>query len=281
RFLEGKPILAKRATLLYRASKFIKRHRSASLIACVASLAVAISILVFSMQSRAADARAKQFQAFANSTISDLTEELQQSPKSVEVQASLFNRSLKYLDELRQSSANDPRLLLKLSKAYERVADLEGAPHVAMLGKSGTALTSREKSLQTAIEAHTRLPDEESTRAVAEAYQGLGVTEHFLGKVSKAEDDYQHSIFYARNLWQQNPQDPERKHLLAMSYARLGDLHLDNMKSSEALKSFRAAFQIFGSQQTGQEEHDGILSRLYGRMAGAQGELGLQLEALS
>src|SRR6516225_10623145 len=45
RFLEGKPILAKRATPIYRLCKFVARHRTASLMAGVAFIVLASSIL--------------------------------------------------------------------------------------------------------------------------------------------------------------------------------------------------------------------------------------------
>jgi serine/threonine protein kinase len=280
-FLEGKPVLARRSTPIYRLRKFVARHKTASGMSCVTCIVLAGSILFHSWQSRIASARLKQFQTFADSTISDLTQELQQSSKSPEAQAALFHRSLKYLDQLRQSSGNDPNLLLKLSKAYERVGDLEGAPYVAVHGKSATAVTSYQEALQTAIEAHARSPGEESTTAVVAAYQRLGATEFFLGHITKAHDCYQRSLYYARTFWQQKPEDPARKRLLAMSYALLGDLQLDNLETSEALKSFLTVFQIFGRNQTGDEQNDRALIGLYIRLAGAQIELGLQSDALA
>jgi serine/threonine protein kinase len=92
RFLEGRSILAKRATLLYLSSKFVKRHKTASLIASAASIIVAASILFVSMQSRAADARVKRVEALADLAVSDMTEKLHQSSASVELQASLFSQ---------------------------------------------------------------------------------------------------------------------------------------------------------------------------------------------
>jgi len=66
-----------------------------------------------------------------------------------------------------------------------------------------------------------------------------------------------------------------------MSYAQLGDLQLDNLETFNALKSFRAAFQTFGSEQNGDEDHDKGLSQLYIKLAGALTELGYQSEALA
>jgi serine/threonine protein kinase len=45
RFLEGRPVLARKSTWLYRASKFIQRHRVASRLTCAMLLVVMTSIL--------------------------------------------------------------------------------------------------------------------------------------------------------------------------------------------------------------------------------------------
>jgi len=281
RFLHGKPVSARSATPLYRLSKFVTRHKTGSLMTCTIFAVLGGSILFYSWQSRLADRRLSQAETFTDSAITDLTKKLQQSPEPTEMQAALFQTALKYLEQLRQSSGNDPRLLLRLSQAYVRVGDLEGLPSVANLGKVGIAVASYQEALRTATEAHARLPGEESTTAMIEAHQRLGTIQYFLGNIPEAHDHYQQCLSLARDLWQQKPGDPIRQQLLAMSYGRLGDLQLDNLETLNALKSFRAAFQVFGSEQNGDEDHDKALSQLYIKLAGALTELGSQSEALA
>ena len=209
-----------------------------------ATLAVIIGAVLFdSWRSRRADRQVKQVASLADSAISDMTEKLQESPASVETQASLFHSALQHLDQLRQSSGNDPRLLLELSKAYERVGDLEGSPFVANLGNSGTAVASYQEALRTAIEGHARMPGEASTRAVIEAYQRLGGMESFLGNVREAQDNYRKSLSLALDFRQQEPDDPIRKRLLAMNYGGIGDVQLSSLQPDEALENFRKAFR--------------------------------------
>lgn len=280
RYLQGKPVAARKATALYRLKKFVQRHKTAWLMTCLTIAVLSVSILLYIWQSRRSDRRLEQVQALTDSTISDLTEKLQQVPDSTEMQASLFRSTLNYLEKLKQGSGDDPRLVLKLSKAYERVGDLEGSPSSANLGKLQTTLSSYQKALQMATEAHARLHGEESTTAVIEANERLGALEFFLGNIQKAHGNYQQSLSFARNFWQQKPDDPVRRRLLAMSYARLGDLQLDNLETRGALKSYRAAFQIFGNAPNGNDDHDLALSKLYVRMAGVLNELGSQSAAL-
>ena len=281
RYLEGKPVVARKATLGYRVKKFAQRNKTAVVVTCTLSALLCASILFYSWQSRRADRRVQQTEMLADSTISEITEKLQQSSASVETQAALFHSALQYLDQLRKSSGNEPRLLLKLSRAYARVGDLEGSPYVANLGNSGVALTSYQEALRMALAAHSRLPGGENTQALIEAYERLGALELFLGKIEEAHDKYQRSLSLANDFWKDKPEDPTRKRLLAMSYARLGDLQLDDLETDTALESFRAAFRIFGTEPNGDEDHDVTLMRLHVRMGGALMEHGSPQEALA
>ena len=177
-----------------------------------------------------------QVRTLADSAITDMTDKLQHSSASIETQAALFQSALTYLDELRRSTGNDPRLLLELSKAYVRVGDLEGSPFVANLGKSGTAVTSYQKAWQAAQEAHARMPGDESTQALIEAYQRLGGIQSFLGNLQEAHDNYQHGLSWAQSFWQRKPDDPVRKRLLAMNHAGLGNVDLNNLHPDQALQ---------------------------------------------
>jgi len=283
RFLQGRPITARKATPLYRLSKFAKRHWVALLMTCATLVVLVGSIAFHRWQSRAADRKVKQVAALADSAISDLTEKLQQAPASVETQASLFHSSLGYLEQLRQSSGNDPRLLLALSRAYMRVGDLEGSPFVANLGNSGTALHSYQQALRAATEAHSQLPGEESTKALIEAYQRLARMEYAwvsLENLQKATDHYQQCLPLARDFWQQNPADPVRRRLLAANYRGLGLIEEVSREPDKAVKDFRTALQIIGSDLSGDEDHDLSVSSLYNLIGTQLDNLGAETEAL-
>ena len=147
RYLEGKPIAARKATTVYRLRKFIYRHKTVVIMASAIVVVVVSAVFFDSWWSRRADRKVKEIETLTDSTISDMTEKLQQSSTSVETQAALFHSALQYLDKLRQSSGNDPHVLLRLAKAYERVGDLEGSPFVANLGNSETAVSSYQEAL--------------------------------------------------------------------------------------------------------------------------------------
>jgi serine/threonine protein kinase len=280
RFLEGRPVLARKATPLYRLGKFVQRHRTAALMSCVTLVVIIGAILVDSWRSRVASRRLEQVESSAGSAISDLADKLQQSSASVETQTSLFQSAIKSLDELRQGSGDDPRVLLRLSKAYLRVGDLQGSPSSANLGNSRAAFASYRQALRIATEARVELPGDESTEAVFDACERLGSMEFFLGDTQEARENYSRGLSLARDFRKGTPGDPVRRRMLALSYAHLGDVQLDNLETDEALKSYRAGLEIFDGQD---ETEDGqrTLAGLYFRVAGALRELGSQTEGVS
>jgi serine/threonine protein kinase len=280
RILEGMPILARPATPLYRLTKFIKRHKTTSLIAAAASTVVAGALGFVSAQAHGSDARIKHVQALADSAVSDMTEKLQHSSASVELQASVFHNTLDYLNNLRQVFGNDPRLLLKLSNAYGRVGDLEGSPFMASLGNSENAIASYREALRTALTARARLPGEESTQTLIKAYQQLGQFESFSGDLEDARDLYRRCLPVAREFVQQKPGDPVRNQLLAATYVGLGYVQLNSVETDKAQETLRAALQVLGTEPNGNEDHDRMLVIVYSRMGLALNELGSNPQAI-
>ena len=282
RFLEGRPVLARDPTPLYRLNKFLKRHRTASLMACATLIVLVGSAFFHRWQSRLADRKVKQVATLADSAISDLTSKLEQAPASTETQAALFHSALGYLEQLRQSSGNDPRLLVELSKAYMRVGDLEGSPFVANLGNSETALHSYQEALRAATEAHWRLPGNESTKTLIDAYQRLARMEYSyvsLEKLQEAADHYQQCLPLSRDFWQQNPADPVRKALLAANYSGIANIEDVSREPDRAMKDYHTALQILGGDLNGNEDHDLRLPTLYNLIGRQLDHLGLQSEA--
>jgi serine/threonine protein kinase len=280
RYLQGKPIAARNASPIYALRKLVQRNKTVMLTALAMIVLLSASLLIYWNQSRKADRRVTQVRTLAGFAISDLTDKLQRSSASTKTQAALFHSALTYLDELRRSTGNDPRLLIELSRAYVRVGDLEGSPFVANLGNSGTAIASYQKAWHAASEAHARMPGDDSTAALIEAYQRLGGLEAFLGNLHEAHDNYQQGLSWAKAFWQKKPNDPARTRLLASNYAGMGDVDLRDLSPDQALESLSAAFHIFGDNPTGDDDHDRMLISLYLDRASTFNELGRQSKAL-
>jgi serine/threonine protein kinase len=281
RFLEGKPVRARRATPIYRLRKFAGRHKTGSFLACANATVMVGSGLFYAWQSRLTDQKVAQMENIADAATSDLTEKLQQSSLPVEVQASLFRTAFQSLVRLRESSGNDPRVLLSLSKAFARIGDLEGSPFVGNLGDQASTVTSYQESLRAAREANSRLGHEESAKAVSEAYLRLCNLESFLGRAQQAESDCRQTVAWSRQVWQQKPEDPDRRALMARSYSGLGNMQLDELQPDQAVATLRSGLRVFGSDLNGTQDHDRVVFFLYRNLAVALSEFGSLEEAIS
>jgi tetratricopeptide (TPR) repeat protein len=252
------------------------------MMACLTLVVLLGSILFHQWQSRVADRRVRQAAALADTAISDLTGELEQSSVSTEKQAALLQRALNYLEKLKQSSGDDPRLLVELSKAYGRVGDLQGAPAAAAnLGDTTAAISSYETAVHLALDAQKRLPGEESSKAMIDAYQKLGAIQFSMGNAREAYDNYQEAMRVGSDLWRQNPDDPSRKRVLANNYAGLGELELHSFECDKALRSFRDGLQVLGDDPNGDFDHDHTLITLHWYLGRTLNQVGSQSEAIA
>jgi serine/threonine-protein kinase len=128
-------------------------------------------------------------------------------------------------------------VLLQLSKAYRRVATLEGSPFVANLGNFDNAISSFQKALEMALLAHERWPGEETTTAVIIGYHELGEIETFAGDLEKARDHYQRCLALASQFLREKSGEPLRKQLLAAGYTGLACVQLSNLETDKAAEA--------------------------------------------
>ena len=249
---------------------------------CATIAVVVCAILFDSWQSRRAARRVNQIETLADSTISDMTDKLQNSSAPAATQVALLHSTLHYLDQLRQGSGNDPHALLALAKAYQRIGDVQGSPSsAANLGDPVSAVTSYQAALQTALEAHARLPDDDSSKVLIETYQRLANIQSYSGNSTAARDSYQHALLLARDLWRQKPREVSRIQLLVTTEIGLGELDLDDLEPDQAMASLDDALQVFGDNQNGNEDHDRTLLILHWTLGRVLEETGHEAEALA
>ena len=124
RHLEGLPVVARRATFSYRASKFIERNRTATafatlaLVAILAGLSIAVwQAVVARQQSARAERRSTEIRRLTNTLLKDLGERVGVLPGSDTARERLYEVSIEYLNGLAQET-NDPAALKQLSEAY-------------------------------------------------------------------------------------------------------------------------------------------------------------------
>lgn len=122
RYLAGRPVLARRPTLGYRARKFIFRHRYSVAAGALGILAIAAATVVALQQRAAAQALFRDSRALAGSLIWDVEKTLRQETPTA-ARRVLLKRATDYLDALRSSPYRDGTLALEVAHGYRRMGE--------------------------------------------------------------------------------------------------------------------------------------------------------------
>ncbi|ADV83559.1 serine/threonine protein kinase [Terriglobus saanensis] len=280
RFLEGRPVLARKATFLYVLRKACIRHKGTlvSIFLCIAMLAA--SYAGYRWRSRAAEARVQEISSLAQSTIGSMAENAQQSGSSTEVRAAISRRALAYLNQLEITMGSDPRLLLAMSSLHIRVGDIEGLPSVSNLGRTDEAIKSYQSALQFAEKADARLHSAESTAALVEALLHIAYIQTFEKDVEGATKTYARALSLAYPYWRQDPSSTQRERTLTMVYSGMGDAAMWRLEPNIAFTDFEMGFKVLGGQPNGKLDHDLLLADLHLRTADALNDFGRYKESL-
>ena len=141
RYLNNFPVRARKDTLGYRASKFVRRNRVAVAAAIVVVFALLAGIIGTSWQALVAqreraraEQRFNQVRQFARAVMFNYHDRIASLPGSTDVRKTLVQDALGYLDSLAKEVGADRGLLRELADAYERVAALQGGVAGTMYG---------------------------------------------------------------------------------------------------------------------------------------------------
>jgi non-specific serine/threonine protein kinase/serine/threonine-protein kinase len=178
RYLEGRPVAARRGGAAYRAGRFARRHRWA-IIAAAAGLAVfAGTIAANTLRLRAERDRAERRFAETRELARALLFEIHDAFRDVDGATAgrrlLLERGLHYLERLRLEAGADPSLRREAAEGYLRLAEVLGDRRAfAGLGLAAEGRTALDAGLELA-EALAREPGAvEDRRRLARALNAL------------------------------------------------------------------------------------------------------------
>jgi len=215
RHLDNLPVIARKDTTRYRASKFFARHRAgvtaAALVALTLVIALAITLheaSIARIERARAEARFNDVRKLANSFMFDFDKAIENIPGTTHAREMLIKTALQYLDSLAKESHGDPSLEDELASAYENVGDIQGALMQQNVGNTSGAMDSHRKALairKALVEAD---PENRSARhklGVAYAAIGtlLGQENYFTGAL---KNDWDAMAIY-QALSAENPSD--------------------------------------------------------------------------
>ncbi len=142
RHLGGFPVLASRASSIYRFKKFVLRHHwgvAVSLTGTLLSVAAAGAIWWQGWQARQ---RFNDLRQLAHAVVFELHDAIQDLPGSTAARKLLVERALVYLKTLDASGGKNRDLQLELALAYGKIGQVQGSPGRANIGDLTGALES-------------------------------------------------------------------------------------------------------------------------------------------
>jgi tetratricopeptide (TPR) repeat protein/predicted Ser/Thr protein kinase len=156
RYLDGRPVTARRDTLSYRMSKFVRRNRTATAILAAAILSTIVAIGLFSWQwrqTRRAETQARahleDLHKLALNLLFDYHDLVARLPGSTALRERIATDALNYLQKLDRDAQADKSLKeisLDISTAWLRLGDAQGRPWSANRGNPADALRSYQEA---------------------------------------------------------------------------------------------------------------------------------------
>ncbi len=180
--LDARPVIARRGTLRYRTSKFVRRNWIALTAACVLAVTLVAGVAgvvwqarVANIERKKAEARSADLRQLSTSLLSELDEAIKQLPGSTGAQKLLVTRVLEHLDRMAKDAKGDRLAQLDLVDAYTRLGNIQGNGYEQNLGNRPDAVASIGKAIaigEGLVASNPR--DQEALRALANAQASRG-----------------------------------------------------------------------------------------------------------
>jgi serine/threonine protein kinase len=255
RHLDGLPVIARKDTFQYRATKFIARHRVSVAAAMILFLTLVAGIVTTAIEARRADqqrARAERrfndVRKLASSFLFEFHDAIEQLPGSTPARELLVKRALEYLDSLAEEAQDDLSLQRELISAYVKVGNVQGNPSNANLGDTAGALRSYRKAH--AIAKSIAASDPLSQRPLAVVQEKRADVLAATGDISGAVEAIRSSLAIFKNIAAADRSNAAAQQSAGISYIKTGDVlgnpNFPNLgDAAAALTNYRSSLEIW------------------------------------
>ena len=207
RHLEHLPVIARRDTPGYRASKFVIRHKASVAATVVVAFTLVAALLITFREARIAQRRFNDVRSLANSLIFDVHDSIKDLPGSTPARKLIVDRALQYLNALAQESGNDLALQRELATAYERVGLVQGHYLQNSLGDTQGSLVSYQKALAIRKRVDAKSSDRNDRLALAQSYRLVSNQQWALGIYADAVQSIAAAVVISEALNNAHPKD--------------------------------------------------------------------------
>jgi non-specific serine/threonine protein kinase/serine/threonine-protein kinase len=244
RYLDGRPILARKDTAAYRLAKFASRHPAGLGLAIAAVLLLCALSAYASWEARRLSRRMAEDHQLASTFLVEVHDAIARLPGATPAREKLLRKSLDYLNGLTRDAGEDPALHRALATAYEKFAELQAGTLGAGLGKSYDALETAKKAQRI---REMLAKDPRDLKAQMELSNNYLLTAFLVGRAASADERLQYdqkALTIAERLYGLNPKDPDYQDLLARSHTSFAYALMFYDRWEESRKHFRRALTL-------------------------------------
>ncbi|MEY2579918.1 MAG: eukaryotic-like serine/threonine-protein kinase [Verrucomicrobiota bacterium] len=230
RYLEGLPVIARKDTLAYRTSKFVRRHKIGLAAAAAVTLLLIGATIVATWEAHRAneqrllaERRFEQVRRLADSLMFEIHDSVKDLAGSTPTRRLIISRALEYLDSLAHDAGGNIALQRELATAYEKIGDIQGNPYSANIGDTDGALTSYRKALQIRESFKPVAATTDAQMELGRSHRSLGDIMEQKGDIEQMVREYRRSLLIFSQLAETEPKNPAVQDELARAYETLAD----------------------------------------------------------
>jgi eukaryotic-like serine/threonine-protein kinase len=156
RYLEFRPVAARRDSVAYRVSKFLRRQRLPVTAGALVVSSLIGGMLIAMSQARRAEERAAEIVDLSDRSLSEIYSLLEHLPGAVAARGELVKTVLAFLERVSADPGQNRKARLAIATAYLRLGDIQGNPDAASLrDMSGALRTYRAGAASLALAGST------------------------------------------------------------------------------------------------------------------------------
>jgi eukaryotic-like serine/threonine-protein kinase len=246
RHLDGRPVLARAATIKYRSAKFLRRHALAVTASCLIAFSLVLGLAVALYEARLARHRYRDVRQLTNRLLFDFDDSIKNLPGATHSRELVVQTGLMYLDRLYNDSSGDIDLIAELAAAYSKIGDVQGSPSMPSLGRSEDALASyaRARELWGKVIA-ARPNDSKALRALADVYFVTGDLLRVTGRSMDSGRMFAEGAVIATTVLRTSPGDPDFIFTAGGAWLRSGDYHMVVNQLERARDDFHHSLELY------------------------------------
>jgi len=246
RYLAGFPVRARKDTLRYRSSKFIRRHTLALAAAAAVLIMLVAAVIITRSAQLKAERRFAEVRQVANTLLFDFDDSIANLAGATQARKLLVSRALFFLDGLAKESGNDESIQEELATSYEKIAKIQYREDTAHLGDIKGSIASLDKAIaiREAL-ARARPADTGRQLRLADVYDIDFFARKNLGDLSGAKKYLSLVIAIREKQLAANPGNKELQFELADAYKETGDVQRLTGEFLPAMQNGQRALALF------------------------------------